>query len=49
MEILVDADACPVISQVESVAQKHNVPVTLFMRYKSHIGVRIFKGSYGGG
>lgn len=29
MEILVDADACPVISQVESVAQKHNVPVTL--------------------
>ena len=29
MEILVDADACPVISQVESVAQNHNVPVTL--------------------
>ena len=29
MEILVDADACPVIYPVESVAQKHNVPVTL--------------------
>lgn len=29
MEILVDADACPVIAQVENVAQKHNVPVTL--------------------
>ena len=26
MEILVDADACPVIAQVENVAQKHNVP-----------------------
>ena len=24
MEILVDADACPVIAQVENVAQKHN-------------------------
>ena len=29
MQIFVDADACPVIAQVENVAQKHNVPVTL--------------------
>ena len=30
MKILVDADACPVVRQVEEVAQKHAVPVWLF-------------------
>ncbi len=29
MRILVDADACPVVQQVESVARWHRVPVTL--------------------
>ncbi len=29
MRILVDADACPVVEQVESVARWHRVPVTL--------------------
>ncbi len=30
MKILVDADACPVVSQIESVARKHHIPVILF-------------------
>ncbi len=30
MKILVDADACPVVKQVESVAKKMSVPVILF-------------------
>lgn len=29
MEILVDADACPVIQQVEKVAKKYSIPVNL--------------------
>ena len=29
MQILVDADACPVVSIVERVAKEHSVPVTL--------------------
>ena len=29
MQILVDADACPVVSLVERVAKEHNLPVTL--------------------
>ena len=29
MKIFVDADACPVVHQVESVAQKYQVPVVL--------------------
>ena len=29
MQILVDADACPVVRQVESVARRHQVPVVL--------------------
>ena len=29
MQILVDADACPVVSIVERVAKEHNLPVTL--------------------
>ena len=29
MRILVDADACPVVSIVERVAKEHNLPVTL--------------------
>ena len=29
MQILVDADACPVVSIVEIVAKEHNLPVTL--------------------
>ena len=29
MRIYVDADACPVVSQTETVAQRHGVPVTL--------------------
>lgn len=29
MQIYVDADACPVVSIVENMAKKHNVPVTL--------------------
>ena len=29
MQILVDADACPVVSSVERVAKEHNLPVTL--------------------
>lgn len=36
MEILVDADACPVILQVENVAQKYKIPVTLLCD-NSHI------------
>lgn len=28
MQILVDADACPVVSIVERVAKEHNLPVT---------------------
>ena len=30
MKILVDADACPVVSQIESIARKHHIPVILF-------------------
>ena len=30
MKILVDADACPVVREIESVAKKHRVPVILF-------------------
>lgn len=29
MQILVDADACPVIRQVETIARRHNIAVTL--------------------
>ena len=29
MQILVDADACPVIETVEKIAKEHCVPVTL--------------------
>ncbi|MBQ8699201.1 MAG: YaiI/YqxD family protein [Schwartzia sp.] len=29
MKILVDADACPVVRQIEAVARKHHVPVIL--------------------
>ena len=29
LQILVDADACPVVRQVEAVARKHGIPVTL--------------------
>lgn len=29
MQILVDADACPIISIVEIIAKEHNIPVTL--------------------
>ena len=29
MKILVDADACPVVKQVEKVAKRYNVPVVL--------------------
>ena len=28
--IYVDADACPVVKQIENVAKSHNIPVTLF-------------------
>ena len=28
--IYVDADACPVVKQIEKVAKSHNIPVTLF-------------------
>ena len=28
--IYVDADACPVVKQIEIVAKSHNIPVTLF-------------------
>lgn len=30
MKILVDADACPVVGKIESIARKHHVPVMLF-------------------
>ena len=30
MKILVDADACPVISIVEKIAKEHQIPVILF-------------------
>ena len=30
MQILVDADACPVVGIVEQIARQHQVPVTLF-------------------
>lgn len=29
MQIFVDADACPVVDIVESIAEKYNIPVTL--------------------
>ena len=29
MQILVDADACPVVSIVEEIAEKYNIPSTL--------------------
>ena len=29
MHIYVDADACPVVGIVESLAEKYNIPVTL--------------------
>ncbi len=29
MQILVDADACPVVGIVEQIAKKYNIPVTL--------------------
>ncbi len=29
MRIFVDADACPVVDIVESIAEKYNIPVTL--------------------
>lgn len=29
MQIFVDADACPVVSIVESIAEKYNIPITL--------------------
>lgn len=28
MQILVDADACPVVDIVESIAKKYNIPTT---------------------
>lgn len=31
MKILVDADSCPVIHLVESIARRHNVPVCLYV------------------
>ena len=30
VKILVDADACPVVHQIESIARKHHIPVILF-------------------
>ena len=30
MKILVDADACPVVKKIESVARQHQIPVILF-------------------
>ena len=33
MDIYVDADACPVVRIVETVAQKHGIPVTLLCTY----------------
>ena len=30
MKILVDADACPAVKQIESIARRHRVPVILF-------------------
>ena len=30
MQILVDADACPVVPLVEAIARRRNIPVTLF-------------------
>ncbi|MBQ7516419.1 MAG: YaiI/YqxD family protein [Schwartzia sp.] len=30
MKILVDADACPVVRKIESIARKHHIPVLLF-------------------
>lgn len=29
MQIYVDADACPVVGIVESIAEKYNIPTTL--------------------
>ena len=29
MQIFVDADACPVVDIVETIAEKYNIPVTL--------------------
>ena len=45
MQILVDADACPVVRQVETVARKHGIPVTLLcdehhMMYSDYSQIR---------
>ena len=37
MQILVDADACPVIETVEKIAKEHCVPVTLLCLSLIHI------------
>ena len=29
MQIFVDADACPVVDIVETIAEKYNIPITL--------------------
>lgn len=42
MKIFVDADACPVVRIVESIAKEHNVPVTLLCDTNQ----RQFKTSY---
>lgn len=37
MKILVDADACPVISIIERIAKKYKLPVVLLCDTKIHI------------
>ncbi len=37
MKIIVDADACPNIKQIEEMAIKYNTPLTLFADYSHHL------------
>ena len=33
MRVFIDADACPVVSIVENISKKYNIPVTLSVPY----------------
>ncbi|MDD2377836.1 MAG: DUF188 domain-containing protein [Bacilli bacterium] len=37
MRILIDADACPSITEIEKIAQQHNIECLIFCDYNHHI------------
>ena len=50
MQILVDADACPVIETVEKIAKEHCVPVTLLSEWNwgaSNVPIVTAMGGFG--